>query len=55
MAPMHVVSHKMVAHVMDFHHQILLKLKKFNNFTCFNGILLDMTHSSWSGARWKLY
>jgi hypothetical protein len=32
MAPMHAIAHNMTAHVMDFHHQILLKWKKFNDF-----------------------
>ena len=31
MAPMNTIAHNMTAHVMDIHHQILSKWKKFND------------------------
>ena len=43
MAPMHAIAHNMTAHVMDFHHQILSKWKKFNEFVGFaNEIISDI-------------
>ena len=43
MAPMHASAHNMTAHVMDFHHQILSKWKKFNDFIGFaNEIISDI-------------
>ena len=32
MVHMHVIAHNAIAHGMDFHHQILAKWKKFNEF-----------------------
>ncbi len=43
MSPMHAIAHNMKAHVMDFHHQILSKWKKFNDFVGFaNEIITDI-------------
>ena len=43
MAPMHAIAHNMTAHVMDFHHQILSKWKKFYDFVGFaNEIISDI-------------
>jgi hypothetical protein len=43
LAPMHASAHNMTAHVMDFHHQILSKWKKFNDFIGFaNEIISDI-------------
>ena len=52
MAPMHVIAHNMTAHVIDFHHQILLKWKKFNDFIGFaNEIIYDIETFKLSGVR----
>ena len=43
MALIHAIAHNMTAHVMDFHHQILSKWKKFNDFIGFaNEIIYDI-------------
>ena len=43
MAPMHTIAHNMTAHVMDFHHQILSKWQKYNEFVGFaNEVILDI-------------
>ena len=53
MAPMHAIAHNITAHVMDFHHQILSKWKKFNKFVSFANKIIyhTLNPSSWNGAR----
>ncbi len=45
MAPMHAIAHNMTAHVMDFHHQILSKWKKFNEFVSFANKIISHIES----------
>jgi hypothetical protein len=45
MAPMHAIAHNMTAHVMDFHHQILSKWKKFNEFVSFANRIISHIES----------
>ncbi len=42
---MHAIAHNMTAHVMDFHHQILSKWKKFNKFVSFANKIISHIES----------